>query len=388
MNSKAKKRGEGRFYTRNEIIWVEGSIEGVFYRKSTRKRANKLNLAWANEQRPLDVLSKIIDKESKREMIEELDFKRFGYKALQASEQNRAEETQKDYEKIFSKYILPYFKDFRLDQIKPMDIEAWQNPKKSSFKHLSYDRRKRIRGVLNMVLSAAHRNGLIRSDPAKAALNIVRNEDELEEKRIAIYSAGEISKIINLSTGWLKIYFMLSFTTGMRVGELLGLKWDDFDLHEGLLYLKRTRTNGKEKGSNRKKNHKRTIALFPDVVVALREFYNNRLDDNYLFVSQMNTPWSTTRHLIHNHIKPFFEANGIEYKKLKATRATFITTMIKSQVSITWLQSTVGHSKGSSITIKHYFDSEESIEEKKEQAALAAKRMAKKVAISYDSITH
>lgn len=382
MSSNTKKRGEGRFYSRNEIIWVEGVIDGVFYRKSTGKRTSKLNLSWTKKQRPLDVLSNIIGKQAQREQLEDLDFERFGYRALQASEQSRSEETQKDYEKIFSKYILPYFKNYRIDQIKPMDIEAWQNPKKSTFKHLSFDRRKRIRGVLNMVLSAAHRNGIIPSDPAKAALNIVKNEDELEEKRVAIYSASEIQKIINLSTGWLRIYFILSFTTGMRVGELLGLKWDDFELEEGLLYLKRTRTNGKEKGSNRKKNHKRTIALFPEVVTALREFHKNRIDETYLFVSNMNTPWSSTRHLIHNYVKPFFKENEIEYKKLKTTRASFITAMIKSQVPIAWLQSTVGHSKGSSITIKHYFDNEETIEEKKEQAVLAAQRMAQKVAIS------
>lgn len=382
MNSKTKKRGEGRFYSRNEIIWVEGTIEGVFYRKSTGKRTSKLNLSWAKKQRPLDVLSNIIGKQADREKLEDLDFEQFGYRALSASAQSRSEETQKDYEKIFSKYILPYFKNYRLDQIKPIDIEAWQNPTRSSFKHLSFDRRKRIRGVLNMVLSAAHRNGLIPSDSSKAALNIVKNEDELEETRVAIYSVTEINKIINLSTGWLKIYFILSFTTGMRVGELLGLKWDDFELDEGLLHLKRTRTNGKEKGSNRKKNHKRTIVLFPEVVISLRDYYQKRIDNTYLFVSQMNTPWSTTRHLIHNHVKPFFEEHGIEYKKLKTTRASFITAMIKSQVPMTWLQSTVGHSKGSSITIKHYFDNEETIEEKKEQAMIAAQRLAQKVAIT------
>ena len=33
---------------------------------------------------------------------------------------------------------------------------------------------------------------------------------------------------------------MLALTTGMRQGELLGLKWDDIDLQTGTLHIRRT----------------------------------------------------------------------------------------------------------------------------------------------------
>ncbi len=385
MSNSKSQRGNGRFYTRNGILWVEGTVEGKFYRKSTGKRASKLNLAWAEKQRPIDVLSKIIDNvKTKVETIDELDFEKFAYRVLEASSQSRGKEVQEDYENILRKFILPYFKNFPLDKIKPLDIEAWQNPKTSSFKHLSFDRRKRIRGVLNLILSSAQKNLLIQFDPSALATKVAKTNEELEkEDKVIIYSTEEVRKIFEVSSGWLRLYFMISFMTGLRVGEILGLKWTDFDFEDGILYLQRSRTHGKEKGSTRTKNHKRQVVLFPQVLEELKRVFSEpHRHEEYVFVSRLNKPWYNSRHMIAKHVKPLFKEHGITYRHLKTTRANFITAMIKSAVSISWVQQQVGHSKKSSITIKHYFEADETIAEKKEIGSIASEKFSERLGIA------
>ena len=44
------------------IIYVLGTVDGKFYRKSTGKEANKLNIAWIKKN-ARDVLLKLIDKQ-------------------------------------------------------------------------------------------------------------------------------------------------------------------------------------------------------------------------------------------------------------------------------------------------------------------------------------
>lgn len=370
--SSNKTRGNGNYFVRGDKIWVQGSIDGNFYRKSTGKDNNKVNMTWLLKQKPLQVLSNIIDKKVRLETIDFLNFEKFGYLALESSSEKRSSEVQADYIRIFKKFILPSFQGFSIDQIKPIDIELWQNSK--SFSHLSYYRRTRIRGVLNAIMEKAVRNSLIPANPVKNADNISKKPEE-KKKKVVIYSSEEMKLILEKSSGWLKVYFMLAFTTGMRVGEILGLKWSDFDLENGVLSLARTRTKGKENGSNDKKDHDRVIALFPSTVEELTRFESKKINKEYLFVSRLNEPWYDAKNVAKYHVKPLFKSIGIPYKALRPTRASFITAMIKSTVSMSWVQSTVGHSRGSSITIKHYFDDDETIEHKKEVANLASQKL-------------
>ena len=70
--------------------------------------------------------------------------------------------------------------------------------------------------------------------------------------------------------------YVLAVTTGMRRGELLGLKWSDVDLKNASLSVKRTLTrtdNGKRVtlGDPKTKKSRRTIRLTPQAVERLSE---------------------------------------------------------------------------------------------------------------------
>jgi integrase len=73
----------------------------------------------------------------------------------------------------------------------------------------------------------------------------------------------------------LEALYVLAVTTGMRRGELLGLKWSDIDLENATVSVRRTLTridNGKRVtlGDPKTKRSRRTIRLTPQAVEALR----------------------------------------------------------------------------------------------------------------------
>ena len=73
----------------------------------------------------------------------------------------------------------------------------------------------------------------------------------------------------------LEAFYVLALHTGMRRGELLGLKWDGVDLDASTLRVRRTQTreeNGKRPalGEHKTKKSRRTVRLTPQAADALK----------------------------------------------------------------------------------------------------------------------
>ena len=79
--------------------------------------------------------------------------------------------------------------------------------------------------------------------------------------------------------------YVLALTTGLRRGELLGLKWPDLDLERGTLGVNRsmdTLYGPPEEKAPKRQSSRRMITLVPEAVVALRVHKNVRLKRNSL----------------------------------------------------------------------------------------------------------
>jgi integrase len=91
------------------------------------------------------------------------------------------------------------------------------------------------------VLHGAIRHGLVTSNPA-TGIRIARTT---ERYRAAVWSAEEALAFLRhrqAAGDPLYALWRLAVTTGMRKGELLGLRWEDIDLVAGTLQVRRQRT--------------------------------------------------------------------------------------------------------------------------------------------------
>src|SRR5215213_439485 len=125
--------------------------------------------------------------------------------------------------------------------------------------------------VIHKALSQAVRWDLIARNPAEA---VKAPSPATEEMRPL--SADEARRLLDAAKGdRLEALYVLAVHTGMRLGELLGLKWSDVDLEGGIVSVRRTLTrtdNGKgvALGDPKTKRSRRTVRLTREATEVLR----------------------------------------------------------------------------------------------------------------------
>lgn len=355
-------KGDGIFKVRNNVIYVHASMNGVFYRKSTGKKLTPATKQWIKKANPMDVLSELLDKE--KNVIKTNNFEQFGKMVLELTSSKRSDDSQKDLICLFKNRILPSFKRFRIEDIKPLDIINLLEQQK---KEVCNDRVKRIKNLLSTIFDYAYDNDLIEKNPVQT--RSVKSIDlSYEPGNTKAYNTDEIALILRSAKGWFKIFMNLSFTLGLRTGECMALKWCDFDLESGTLLLRRSITRGviteQNENSKSNKNHFRALQLFPETVELLKTYYEVRPSDDWLFINKDGRFYRESKTIVDYHLKPLLKKIGVEYKTLYATRRSYASIMnygneissFNNHSEFEELQKSMGHSVGSKITEKHYID--------------------------------
>ena len=159
-------------------------------------------------------------------------------------------------------------------------------------------------------------------------------------------------------------FYKLALATGLRRGELSGLKWSDIDLDQNYLILKRAIAIGKDNVLSQKlpkNNQKRRIDLDTETINLLSEhklFMKEyqiknqlRFSNNWLFpnldgeVTHINL-WS-------NRFKSFMVRAGIKGQRLHNLRHTHISNLLSIGANLSWVSQRAGHSD-ISITARIY----------------------------------
>jgi len=207
---------------------------------------------------------------------------------------------------------------------------------------------KNIRAVLNGILSDALDNDLISKNPVSATKTI-----PLDDSEIHPFSMSEIALILENSEGQSKNFFALAFMSGMRSGEMIGLKWSDIDFFKSEININRTRRAGVE-NKPKTKSSKRTIDILDSLKPYLKSQYELTGSKNsYLFLNQDDKPFYDIKSIRDYAWRKTIKTCGLEYRTIYQTRHSFATMMLSNGEDILWVSHTLGH-KNSSITLEVY----------------------------------
>ncbi len=326
---------------RGNKIYVSGTVDGKFYRLSTGKDATPLNKKWIAKNHN-NVLLQLVNKDKPKR----IDM--FAEYALQSMESNKyaiKPQTAVYYMHMYSKHILPYFKHYRLDEIKPSDIRLWQTKLLITLKPRTV---KNIRNLLGKILGDAVMDEIIE----KNAIRLVKPPKHVKEKEITPFTMQEVKMLINTATGWTKSLIITAFFTGLRTGELFALKWDDIDFNAKKIVVRRTIRHGII--STTKTGKTRVIDLLDIVYEALKDKYKeNGLRDEFIFTSRKGTPYVEASAVNTTYWKPLLKRCGMAYKIMYNTRHTFATLMLLNGEDVLWVSKMLGHAD-ISTTMKYY----------------------------------
>jgi integrase len=181
------------------------------------------------------------------------------------------------YRSIIKEHLIPALGSLRLRDLRPAHIEeaygGFLGPKGRADKSGGLSPRTVLHHhrLLKEALSRAVELQLMAHNPAA---NVKPPRPARAEMRVL--GAEEVSWLLEAAAGTpLYALVYLALHTGLRQGELLGLRWQDIDLDRGTLHVQRTaqRLPGQGVTYRPPKSHRssRPVSLSPEVVSLLRE---------------------------------------------------------------------------------------------------------------------
>ena len=152
---------------------------------------------------------------------------------LDGKELSRRPHTVSAYRALVRQHILPHIGGMRLQDIQPAHLKQLYLFKKEEGRGARTVQV--IHMVMHAVLKQAVREGILGRNPADA---VERPKVEVVERKILTEEQAQHLIIATTGTRYGTLIY-LALMTGMREGELLGLKWSDVDWTKGQLYVQR-----------------------------------------------------------------------------------------------------------------------------------------------------
>ena len=214
-------------------------------------------------------------------------------------------------------------------------VESKGQPKGLSAKTV-----RNINQVISSAMDFAKDQKLIRSNPTDGCAL-----PKLEHKEMKTLPMEQLTSFLREAkeSGVFELYY-IELATGLRRGELLGLKWEDIDLAQGSLRVQRqiARINGEViEAPLKTKNAYRTLPLSADAVGVLQEQRKKSGNSPYVFPSPTGGPVSpdSVLHMLHRVLK----RAGLAQVRFHDLRHTFATLALQNGVDIKTVSGMLGH---------------------------------------------
>ena len=330
-----------------------------------------------------------LEKEIAKDLQDEIDSFKAKKMTLNAFYEDYIEQKQElktstrtNYKYMYKKYVWDSIGRRKLPEIKYSDIKKFYNHliREVGFKPNSMET---IHTILHPIFATAVRDGYIRVNPTDGVMAETKKSNDWEKPKRHALSVSEqeafveFTKSHSVYSHWLPLFTVL-LGTGCRVGEIVGLTWDDCDFKNGIININHsliyrpdeyTGKSGFYISTPKTKAGEREIPMFEAVRKALlnermrqmREGFNQTVIDGYsgfIFSNRFNGVLSP--HNINRAIERITRDYNVEESELAARqnreplllphfsvhnlRHTFCTRMCENESNIKVIQEIMGHS--------------------------------------------
>ena len=159
------------------------------------------------------------------------------------------ENTKLYYKQVYNKHISPYLGNYYIKDITQLQIrELMKKLDKQGYK---FETKNKVRLLLTDMFNKAMIDDFVRKNPARGII-LKRND----EKDIRVLSIDEQKTFFDCCKGtFYDNFFTVAVSTGMRIGELAALRWEDIDLENKIIHVTRTLIYQKFEGDEKKEFH-------------------------------------------------------------------------------------------------------------------------------------
>ena len=258
--------------------------------------------------------------------------------------------SHKTYRGYIDNHIKPTIGKIPLSKLSSLDLQKFYKKllsggrverieSKNQPKGLSAKTVRNINQVISSAMDFAIDQKLIATNPTNGCAL-----PKLEHREMKTLPVEQLASFLHEAkeSGVFELYY-IELATGLRRGELLGLKWEDIDLEQGIIHVRRqvARIDGEiVEAPLKTKNSYRALSIGADAVEILKE-QQSKTNSEYVFPSPTGGPMSpdSVLHMLHRILK----RAGLPEIRFHDMRHTFATVALQNGVDIKTVSGMLGH---------------------------------------------
>jgi integrase len=342
---------EGSIYKRKDGRWaasisLEGGNRKTFYGKTRKEVQEKLKLALYEQQKGMLVTG------PQQKVAHFLT-----HWLEDVHKQSIRARTYERCEEIVRLHLVPEIGHHPLQKLSPQHLQAFYTKKLTD--GLSTTTVISFHNVLHKALETAVRWNLIGRNPCDLVSPPRRKRFEIQP-----LDEEQARKLLTAAHGHrLEALFILALSTGLRRGELIGLKWQDINLQAGMLQVRRilTRVPSKLPGKGyvetepKTDKGRRSILLPSFTLEALKQHRIKQLEakhkagvswreHDYVFCTSIGTHLNPTRDVL-NELKTLLKNADLPEVRFHDLRHSSATLLLSLGIHPKIVQEILGHSQ-------------------------------------------
>jgi len=262
-------------------------------------------------------------------------------------------QTFKGYSHAVNKYLIPYFGEKRVKDLKADHVQAIYDEWIKAGVGIPMVRK--CHEVLHLALERGKRTGLVFQNVTEL---VDRPRDHREEMQF--WTESEANRFLTAAReNRLYALFHLAIVTGARQMELLGLQWPDLDWVNGTLHFRRQLSRmGTRYSPIKTRAGNRTIKPGAATMTVLKDHYElQQLEralagslwdnpDDLIFTSRKGTPLSPRNMLMRDFV-PLMRLAGVKRIRFHDLRHTAVAIMLSNGKSVFAVSKFIGHARPS-----------------------------------------
>jgi integrase len=244
------------------------------------------------------------------------------------------------YESTIRIWIKPAMGHLRLDTVTARQLQDFYHFLQESH-GLANGTIRRTHSLLSGCFSFALKQGLLTHSPISGVV-----KPRLERKPIEVFTRGEVTELLQIAKQKgpkAELRWILALRYGMRQGEVLGLKFSDFDVLNRTLKIERTVNSLPGKGvvelPTKSKHSKRLLPIDSHLIQLYSQLQTSQ---DWVFKGEDAMPIEATTD--QRHWRALLLSAGVRYLPLHSARHTVATLLMQEGVNPRALQILLGHS--------------------------------------------